>query len=82
MERQRRNQLEEELRDARRRLEADMELAYQDYQAQMLREGQLVSFYFLKRNLTISRMQMACMGYFYLLIGKPNFFISLIVPHG
>lgn len=38
MERQRRNQLEEELREARRRLESDMELAYQDYQAQMLRE--------------------------------------------
>lgn len=31
MERQRRNQLEDELRDARRRLESDMELAYQDY---------------------------------------------------
>ncbi|KJH41559.1 hypothetical protein DICVIV_12466 [Dictyocaulus viviparus] len=38
MEKQRRTQLEDELRDARRRLEADMELAYQDYQAQMLRE--------------------------------------------
>ncbi|CAJ0600513.1 unnamed protein product [Cylicocyclus nassatus] len=38
MEKQRRAQLEEELKDARRRLESDMELAYQDYQAQMLRE--------------------------------------------
>ena len=38
MERQRRNQLEEELKEARRRLEADMEIAYQDYQTQMLRE--------------------------------------------
>ncbi|VDD89449.1 unnamed protein product [Enterobius vermicularis] len=36
MERQRRNQLEEELKEARRRLEADMEIAYQDYQTQML----------------------------------------------
>ncbi|VDO44223.1 unnamed protein product [Haemonchus placei] len=39
IEKQRRAQLEDELREARRRLEADMELAYQDYQAQMLREG-------------------------------------------
>lgn len=39
MERQRRNQLEDELKEARRRLEADMELAFQDYQTQMLREG-------------------------------------------
>ncbi|CAB3402441.1 unnamed protein product [Caenorhabditis bovis] len=38
IEKQRRAQLEEELREARRRLETDMELAYQDYQAQMLRE--------------------------------------------
>lgn len=38
VERQRRAQLEEELKEARRRLEADMDLAYQDYQAQMLRE--------------------------------------------
>ncbi|VDM79446.1 unnamed protein product [Strongylus vulgaris] len=38
MEKQRRAQLEEELKEARRRLESDMELAYQDYQAQMLRE--------------------------------------------
>ncbi|VDM79518.1 unnamed protein product [Strongylus vulgaris] len=42
MEKQRRAQLEEELKEARRRLESDMELAYQDYQAQMLREGQSV----------------------------------------
>lgn len=39
VEKQRRSQLEDELRESRRRLEADMELAYQDYQAQMLREG-------------------------------------------
>ncbi|MFH4978045.1 hypothetical protein AB6A40_004754 [Gnathostoma spinigerum] len=38
VERQRRAQLEEELKEARRRLEADMELAFQDYQTQMLRE--------------------------------------------
>ncbi|KHN77079.1 Paraspeckle component 1 [Toxocara canis] len=38
VERQRRAQLEEELKEARRRLDADMELAYQDYQTQMLRE--------------------------------------------
>ncbi|ETN73135.1 hypothetical protein NECAME_13627 [Necator americanus] len=38
MEKQRKAQLEEELKEARRRLETDMELAYQDYQAQMLRE--------------------------------------------
>lgn len=37
-ERSRRAQLEEDLKESRRRLEADMELAYQDYQAQMLRE--------------------------------------------
>lgn len=41
MEKQRRSQLDEDLKEARRRLEQDMELAYQDYQAQMLREGQL-----------------------------------------
>ena len=40
-ERQRRNQLEEELKESRRRLEADMEIAYQDYQTQMLREGKV-----------------------------------------
>lgn len=39
VERQRRKQLDDELKDARRRLEADMELAYQDYQAEMLRQG-------------------------------------------
>ncbi|CAG9537680.1 unnamed protein product [Cercopithifilaria johnstoni] len=38
VERQRRAQLEEELKEARRRLEADMDLAYQDYQTQLLRE--------------------------------------------
>ncbi|VDM22968.1 unnamed protein product, partial [Wuchereria bancrofti] len=41
VERQRRAQLEEELKEARRRLEADMDLAYQDYQTQLLREGKL-----------------------------------------
>lgn len=39
MEKQRRAALEDELKEARKRLEQDMELAYQDYQAQMLREG-------------------------------------------
>ncbi|PAV83281.1 hypothetical protein WR25_19825 [Diploscapter pachys] len=38
MEKQRRAALEDELKEARKRLEQDMELAYQDYQAQMLRE--------------------------------------------
>lgn len=47
MERQRRASLDEELREARRRLEADMELAYQDYQAQMLREGVLTYSFLL-----------------------------------
>ncbi|GMS89353.1 hypothetical protein PENTCL1PPCAC_11528, partial [Pristionchus entomophagus] len=37
-ERRRREGLESELKEERKRLEADMELAYQDYQAQMLRE--------------------------------------------
>nr|5CA5_A Chain A, NONO-1 [Caenorhabditis elegans]5CA5_B Chain B, NONO-1 [Caenorhabditis elegans] len=36
VEQKRRAQLDEELRESRRRLESDMELAYQDYQAQML----------------------------------------------
>ena len=39
VEKKRRAALDEELRESRRRLESDMELAYQDYQAQMLREG-------------------------------------------
>ncbi|VDK70763.1 unnamed protein product [Onchocerca ochengi] len=47
VERQRRAQLEEELKEARRRLEADMDLAYQDYQTQLLREGKIL-FYFVK----------------------------------
>ncbi|CAJ0569884.1 unnamed protein product, partial [Mesorhabditis spiculigera] len=38
VEKQRRALLEDELREGRKRLEADMEIAYQDYQAQMLRE--------------------------------------------
>ncbi|EGT35695.1 CBN-PSF-1 protein [Caenorhabditis brenneri] len=38
VEKKRRAALDEELRESRRRLESDMELAYQDYQAQMLRE--------------------------------------------
>lgn len=38
-ERRRREGLESDLKEERKRLEADMELAYQDYQAQMLREG-------------------------------------------
>ncbi|CAI2348321.1 unnamed protein product [Caenorhabditis sp. 36 PRJEB53466] len=38
VEKKRRLVLDEELRESRRRLEADMELAFQDYQAQMLRE--------------------------------------------
>lgn len=44
MERQRRAQLEEELKEARRRLEADMDIAYQDYQTQLLREGKVLLF--------------------------------------
>ncbi|CCD68786.1 RRM domain-containing protein [Caenorhabditis elegans] len=44
VEQKRRAQLDEELRESRRRLESDMELAYQDYQAQMLREGYLMFF--------------------------------------
>ncbi|VBB29196.1 unnamed protein product, partial [Acanthocheilonema viteae] len=53
VERQRRAQLEEELKEARRRLEADMDLAYQDYQTQLLREGKqylaqaLISIYII-----------------------------------
>ncbi|VDO14908.1 unnamed protein product, partial [Brugia timori] len=43
VERQRRAQLEEELKEARRRLEADMDLAYQDYQTQLLREGKITA---------------------------------------
>lgn len=39
MERVKREQLEQELKEARERLENDMELAYQEYQAAMLREG-------------------------------------------
>ncbi|EPB80231.1 hypothetical protein ANCCEY_00633 [Ancylostoma ceylanicum] len=50
MERQRKAQLDEELKEARRRLESDMELAYQDYQAQMLREGQFKFLPYLIRN--------------------------------
>uniref|UniRef100_A0A1I7Y1B3 Paraspeckle component 1 n=2 Tax=Steinernema glaseri TaxID=37863 RepID=A0A1I7Y1B3_9BILA len=38
MERKKREELEAEMSEARRRLELDMEVAYQDYQAQMLRE--------------------------------------------
>ncbi|TKR77728.1 hypothetical protein L596_018646 [Steinernema carpocapsae] len=38
MERKKRDELEAELTESRRRLELDMEVAYQDYQAQMLRE--------------------------------------------
>ncbi len=45
MERARRAQVEAELKEARMRLEADMELAYQDYQTQLLREGKLPLFH-------------------------------------
>lgn len=45
VERQRRAQLEEELKEARRRLEADMDLAYQDYQTQLLREGKVFTLF-------------------------------------
>lgn len=47
-ERRRRATMEEELKQARSRLEADMELAYQDYQAQMLREGKGLRCSFVK----------------------------------
>lgn len=42
-EAKRRVELEAELREQRRRLDADMELAYEDYKADLLREG---FFYF------------------------------------
>lgn len=42
VEKKRREELEIELKEGRRRLEADMEIAYQDYQAQLLREGKAV----------------------------------------
>lgn len=38
-ENKRRLELEAELREQRRNLDADMELAYEDYKADMLREG-------------------------------------------
>uniref|UniRef100_A0A914CF93 RRM domain-containing protein n=1 Tax=Acrobeloides nanus TaxID=290746 RepID=A0A914CF93_9BILA len=38
MEKRRREELEVEFKEARHRLEADMEIAYQDYQTQLLRE--------------------------------------------
>ncbi|VDP03832.1 unnamed protein product [Soboliphyme baturini] len=39
MERIKREQLEQEFKEARQRLENDMDIAYQDYQAMLLREG-------------------------------------------
>lgn len=44
MEKVKREQLEAELKESRERLESDMELAYQDYQTQLLREGKAFSF--------------------------------------
>jgi proline- and glutamine-rich splicing factor len=41
MEKVKREQLEAELKESRDRLEQDMELAYQDYQTHLLREGKL-----------------------------------------
>ncbi len=43
MERARRDQLERELKEARETLNSDMDMAYQDYQAQLLREGSSVT---------------------------------------
>ena len=39
MEKVRHEQLDQELRDARERLDGDMDLAYQDYQAELMRQG-------------------------------------------
>lgn len=39
MEKKRREDLERELKEARHRLDADMEIAYEDYKTQLLREG-------------------------------------------
>ncbi len=39
MEKVRREQLEQEFREQRERLEADMDVAFQDYQAMLIREG-------------------------------------------
>jgi splicing factor, proline- and glutamine-rich len=38
-EHKRRRELDAELREQRRRLDADMEVAYEDYKAELLREG-------------------------------------------
>lgn len=38
-EKKRRLELELELKDARKRLDSDMEIAYEDYKTQLLREG-------------------------------------------
>jgi uncharacterized protein with von Willebrand factor type A (vWA) domain len=42
LERMRREQLEQELREHRERLESDMDIAYQDYQTHLMREGELL----------------------------------------
>jgi hypothetical protein len=43
-ENKRRQELEAELREQRRRLDADMEVAYEDYKAELLREGLVNGF--------------------------------------
>lgn len=47
-ENKRRIELEAELREQRRNLDADMELAYEDYKADMLREGMLLLLWYVK----------------------------------
>lgn len=44
LEKRRRAELDNELREGRRRLEGDMEIAYEDYKAQCLREGDDIRF--------------------------------------
>jgi hypothetical protein len=39
VEKLRREQLEQEFKEVREQLESDMELAYQDYQTTLMREG-------------------------------------------
>jgi 5,10-methylenetetrahydrofolate reductase len=48
MEKRRREELEVEFKEARHRLEADMEIAYQDYQTQLLREGKRFEYFKIK----------------------------------
>ncbi|CAJ0942988.1 unnamed protein product, partial [Mesorhabditis belari] len=71
LEKQRRAQLEEELKESRRRLEADMELAYQDYQAQMLREDLQRRQQELERLEAARRERMASLGGGRSMVGGP-----------